>query len=939
MRAVVSMKWAILSGYCRSRTLSRAISRRVIVSSRFMLAQSNQQTCRSSAASTSIRPTFPQIAGPEGLGTVVREAEGGLFRVGTRVAFRSPGSWAELAAVPEGRLIAVPDDITDMIGCQIALNPLTAWALLEECKAAPGDCILLTAATSTVSNVVASIARTRGIETVGLVRGDASQKASRSKAQRIISVDDSRMLESINDAAGGRRIAALLDSVGGATLTTLMGTLAPGAHILAYGVQDRQPAAITNAMMIYSNLTWKGFGQLTRVYKSASAPEAADARLSATVYLAMVFRHISQFDQALSLTQEAMGYFEKRGDTFLTAAMHFNQGKIYADMQQFVTARSQFLRAESEAHELGDEEGVAFAERGLCSVEIELGQLNDARRTCNSASAVFEKNQDTDMLKRTASSLAEIERLEGHAKRALEILQQVFADNAAGVSDRDLAPLYLQRARLYEALGDYRNASSDLSTYVQMQARLVDTQRNQQIAATHAKLEMDRANERSESLTRELELSNKLRQQQRQRMLWMTAGSIAGALMIGTWLWYRKLASKARAATAERLAAVLSELRYSLLSASAHRACWLAFATVFAVAVGHADQPSTSGDLTDGAAIIANARKILAPNGVERLQTVRIGDIDQWVSIRGRDRRNPLLLVIHGGPGYVLMPESWWMSRDWEEYFTVVHWDQRGTGKTLLINDPEKLAPTMTLARSVADAEEMVGWLRKEFRKQKIFVLAHSAGTYVGVQLALRHPDWLYAYLGVGQMADMPESERRGWAFAMDAARRSGNAEAIHQLQSIAPYFAPGHPNPLKDLYLERKWVGYFGGVMAYRQDNDADSDLVKLSPDYTRDELKHIYDGNEFAERFLLADLVDGDWSVTRRLACPLLLFEGRHDHTASSEVAWEWFEKVQASAKRFVWFENSGHMPMTEEPGKFLVSLVRFARPIAEKAGDDAP
>jgi pimeloyl-ACP methyl ester carboxylesterase len=380
-------------------------------------------------------------------------------------------------------------------------------------------------------------------------------------------------------------------------------------------------------------------------------------------------------------------------------------------------------------------------------------------------------------------------------------------------------------------------------------------------------------------------------------------------------------------------------MRPDPLATSAHCAFWFALAVVFAVAVGRAAEPNKSDALTEAVAVIANARTVLTPTGVERLQTVRIGDIDQWVSIRGRDTRNPLLLVIHGGPGYVLMPESWWMSRDWEEYFTVVHWDLRGAGKTLLINDPVKLAPTMTMARSVADAEEMVVWLRKEFGKQKVLVLAHSAGTYIGMQLALRHPDWLYAYIGVGQMADMPESERRGWAFAMDAARRSGNAEAVQELQSVAPYFAPGHPSPLKDLYIQRKWVGYFGGVMAYRHGNDADSDLVKLSPDYTREELAHIYDGNEFSERFLLADLVDGDWSVTRTFECPFLLFEGRHDYNANSEVAWEWFQKVQAPAKQFVWFENSGHMPMTEEPGKFLVSLVRFARPIAERAGDAAP
>jgi len=368
-------------------------------------------------------------------------------------------------------------------------------------------------------------------------------------------------------------------------------------------------------------------------------------------------------------------------------------------------------------------------------------------------------------------------------------------------------------------------------------------------------------------------------------------------------------------------------------------ACALAAGGLLALATAHSAPPIDPANLRQAAAIIGNARKILTPDGIQRLQTVHIGGIDQWVSIRGRDTRNPVLLVIDGGPGYVLMPEAWWLSRDWEEYFTVVHWDQRGTGKTLLINGAAKLAPTMTLARSVADAEEMVQWLRHRLGKRKIFVLAHSAGTYVGLQLALHHPDWLYAYIGVGQMANMPESERRGWRFAMDAARRSANAQAIRQLQSIAPYFAPGHPSPLKDLYVERKWVGYFGGVMAYRHGNDADSDLTQLSPDYTPQELRHIYDGNSFAERFLLADLIDGDWSVMRTFGCPMFLFEGRHDFNANSQLAWEWFQRIEAPAKRFVWFEDSGHMPMTEEPGKFVVSLVRFVRPIAQSAGDVAP
>jgi proline iminopeptidase len=130
---------------------------------------------------------------------------------------------------------------------------------------------------------------------------------------------------------------------------------------------------------------------------------------------------------------------------------------------------------------------------------------------------------------------------------------------------------------------------------------------------------------------------------------------------------------------------------------------------------------------------------------VERLEKVRIGGIKQWVSVRGADRKNPVLLLIHGGPGYITIPMSWWFSRGWEEYFTVVQWDQRAAGKTHLFSDPATIAPTLTREHMVADAEEMAAWIRKEFGKNKIFVMGHSWGSYLGLELARRHPDWLYA--------------------------------------------------------------------------------------------------------------------------------------------------------------------------------------------------
>jgi len=365
----------------------------------------------------------------------------------------------------------------------------------------------------------------------------------------------------------------------------------------------------------------------------------------------------------------------------------------------------------------------------------------------------------------------------------------------------------------------------------------------------------------------------------------------------------------------------------------------LTLLALFAIATAQADEPAKPASRAEATAIIAAGRKIMTPNGVEGMEKVRIGGINQWVSIRGTDRRNPVVLYIHGGPGYVSIPMSWWFSRGWEEYFTIVQWDQRAAGKTHLLTDAATIAPTLTREKMIADAEEMAAWARKEFGKDKIFVLGHSWGSFLGLQLAKRHPEWLYAYIGVAQLIDGPENERRGWRFAMDAARHAGNADAIRELEAIAPYANPGQIVPIKDLYIQRKWVGFYGGVMAYRRDNSADSALARLSPDYNDQEIRRIWEGNDFATPYLLPELVALDLTTIHKLGVPLILFEGRHDRNVNSEVAAAWFDTVDAPEKHLVWFEHSAHIPMTEEPGKFFLSLMRFARPIAEKAGDIAP
>ena len=207
-----------------------------------------------------VRPQFPQVAGLEGAGVVAKSPSNNAFPPGTRVAFRYPGSWAEYAAVPLERLIEVPAGISDDVACQISLNPITAWALLEEAKVKSGDRILLTAAASTVSNLIAAMAKRRGVNVIGVVRGNADQGSKRSLADHVLSINQPDFPDVLTAIVGDRRVAALLDSVGGPNIPKLFPSLASGARIIAYGVQDRAPAAVTNAMLIYSNLTWKGFG-------------------------------------------------------------------------------------------------------------------------------------------------------------------------------------------------------------------------------------------------------------------------------------------------------------------------------------------------------------------------------------------------------------------------------------------------------------------------------------------------------------------------------------------------------------------------------------------------------------------------------------------------------------------------------------------------------
>lgn len=305
-------------------------------------------------------------------------------------------------------------------------------------------------------------------------------------------------------------------------------------------------------------------------------------------------------------------------------------------------------------------------------------------------------------------------------------------------------------------------------------------------------------------------------------------------------------------------------------------------AIVFAAMLATATTSAMAADNTDGlreaARIIGDAQKIVGEDGIETTEQIELGGIKQTINVRGRHRANPILLILHGGPGLTMMPVAHQYLRPWEEFFTVVQWDQRGAGKTYAANDPEKIKSTMTVERMLADAEELAAYLRKRYAKDKIVLLGHSWGTVLGTKLAQKHPDWFYAYVGVSQMVDFKDNEKLGYEAVLRWAQSQGNAQAVRELESIAPY----PPDPTKTsvadqrkiLDLQRKWLTQAGGYLWQRTD-DHYGDVASISPDYSPGDVEAWGKGLDFSLEMLWPQITQLTFSDAVRFDCPIVLLQ----------------------------------------------------------------
>jgi len=341
--------------------------------------------------------------------------------------------------------------------------------------------------------------------------------------------------------------------------------------------------------------------------------------------------------------------------------------------------------------------------------------------------------------------------------------------------------------------------------------------------------------------------------------------------------------------------------------------------------------------------IVRRVQRIATPEGIDTLFPVQVGDNQQWISIRGLNRKNPVLVFIHGGPASPTMPEAWGFQKPWEDFFTVVQWDQRGAGLSYAGIDTARAAKAWSVDDIVSDAVVVIDSVRHLLGKRKVVVMGHSWGSIVGVTLAARRPDLLHAYVGVGQVMAWSQ-EKALYDRVMELSQAHHLDSAIADLQRIAPYPRPDGSNAFQGAMVLRRWANGFNGGWYGQPSLDITEEMALLSPSYDNAGLLVARKAPAFASPRLFGALLTVDLRQYRRFKVPVIVLQGRYDLYTPYAVARGWVPTLQAPLRKFITFERSAHYPMLEEPGRFLMTLVQQVLPLTGEAtsfrlGPDAP
>jgi pimeloyl-ACP methyl ester carboxylesterase len=330
---------------------------------------------------------------------------------------------------------------------------------------------------------------------------------------------------------------------------------------------------------------------------------------------------------------------------------------------------------------------------------------------------------------------------------------------------------------------------------------------------------------------------------------------------------------------------------------------------------------------------VAQALVINTPNGIVEGRFVRVGGIDQWIQIRGEDRDNPVLLVLHGGPGW---PNAVFTLplRPWEQHFTVVQWDHRGAGKTLG-RIGKAGSGEMTFSRRVADTIELVDFLRNYLRKDKVILLAESMGTLTGLPLVKQRPDLFYGLVVTDLYVDVARNEARKYEMTLERLRAADNTKAAEALERIG-----GDPTKwdLSAWNTNMAWA-FKTNLPTPNLDRKLLFPLALSSPIYTLRDLYYLFMGFQWSTAQMYHEIMNYDARrLGTRFDLPFFLFQGESDVITLTTLATEYFAEVEAPSKGLALIKDAGHFAAFTQPDRFLTELLTRVRPLASDAASSS-
>ena len=295
---------------------------------------------------------------------------------------------------------------------------------------------------------------------------------------------------------------------------------------------------------------------------------------------------------------------------------------------------------------------------------------------------------------------------------------------------------------------------------------------------------------------------------------------------------------------------------------------------------------------------------------------IEINGTKQGMFLRSENTENPVLLYLHGGPGAPEIAFADKYATGLEKLFTVCWWEQRGSG----LSYNRKITPKeMTIEQMVSDTIAVTNYLRKRFGKDKIYIMGHSWGSFLGVLTVKQYPALFHAYIGIGQVAQQDRSERLAYTYMVEEFNKSNDKKMIRQLKKFTidtsgdismKYLAGVRSSGMNKLGI---------GVMRSMPSMLDFVAIVLRFKGYTFFEKLKFAKGSSFSLKclcdcFLHMDLIE----QVPSLQVPVYILQGMHDYQTSYVVAKDFVMVLKAPIKGFYTFENSAHSPCFEEPEK---------------------